>query len=199
MGLIYRLLGTWRKLTKRNILFRIPINEYASYYPKLSDLFETTDATRINNMHTAYCTKCGVQFTSAALQQLAFVGTFGRIANINIRNSCEQGNDLRAGKCPNCGNSEMKIVAIEAPKDNKVDRETKNLLIDGGFLTQEGKYEEAIKYFDKAIERDPQNAKAWWLKGRALERISTSTIEQVILCYDRALEIDPALFRCLVF
>ena len=31
-----------------------------------------------------------------------------------------------------------------------------------------GRYEEAIKYYDKAIELDPNNADAWYNKGLLL-------------------------------
>jgi Flp pilus assembly protein TadD len=34
-----------------------------------------------------------------------------------------------------------------------------------------GKYDEAIKDADKAIDIDPQNAEGWWYKGVALARL----------------------------
>lgn len=55
----------------------------------------------------------------------------------------------------------------------------------------QGKYDEAIKAFDKAIEINPQLAYAWSNKGLALSH--GGKFNESIQAYDRAIEIDPKL------
>jgi tetratricopeptide (TPR) repeat protein len=52
-----------------------------------------------------------------------------------------------------------------------------------------GRYEEAIKCHDKAIEIDPEYAYAWNNKGNSLHYMGR--YEEAIKCYDKALEIIP--------
>ena len=59
----------------------------------------------------------------------------------------------------------------------------------GWDLGRLGKYEEAIKSYDKAIEIDPNHEAAWYNKGVALGELGKH--EESIKCYDRAIEIDP--------
>jgi tetratricopeptide (TPR) repeat protein/predicted amidohydrolase len=56
-------------------------------------------------------------------------------------------------------------------------------------LADLGKYEEAIRCFDKAIELKPRDSLAWNNKGVALDCLGK--YEEAIRCYDKALEIDP--------
>jgi tetratricopeptide (TPR) repeat protein len=49
-------------------------------------------------------------------------------------------------------------------------------------------YEEAIKYFEKAIEIDPNNALAWISKANAL--IECGNGEEAKSCLDKASKID---------
>jgi|GEM_PF-335796 len=50
-------------------------------------------------------------------------------------------------------------------------------------------YEEAIKYFDRAVELDPQRTEAWIFKGSVLDtRLNRSA--EAILAYDKAIELD---------
>ncbi len=52
-------------------------------------------------------------------------------------------------------------------------------------------YEEAIKYFDRAAELDPQGKEAWILKGSVLDtRLNRS--EEALFAYDKAIELDGA-------
>ena len=52
-----------------------------------------------------------------------------------------------------------------------------------------GKYEEAIKAYDKAIEINPEEAGAWYNKGLAL--YDMGKYEEAIKAYDKAIEINP--------
>lgn len=49
-------------------------------------------------------------------------------------------------------------------------------------------YEEALKYFDKALEINPKNSLAWHSKGVMLVKLGKN--EEAIKCYDKALETD---------
>ena len=66
----------------------------------------------------------------------------------------------------------------------------KTLLHDKGVeLLQLGKSEEAISYFDKVLEIDPNDLKALNNKGAALGNLGKS--EEAISYFDKVLEIDP--------
>ena len=52
-----------------------------------------------------------------------------------------------------------------------------------------GKYNEAIEYYDKALEIDPENAEALNNKGVALDDLGK--YNEAIEYYDKVLEIDP--------
>jgi len=61
---------------------------------------------------------------------------------------------------------------------------------DGMALYHQGKYDEAIKMFDKAIEVNPKDPYPWHNKGLALEKQGKKG--EAEKCYARAAEIDPA-------
>jgi tetratricopeptide (TPR) repeat protein len=52
-------------------------------------------------------------------------------------------------------------------------------------------HEEAIAYYDKALELNPKYVTTWNNKGFALDQLGL--YEEAIECYDKALEIDPEL------
>jgi tetratricopeptide (TPR) repeat protein len=61
---------------------------------------------------------------------------------------------------------------------------------DNGYkLAEKGKYQEAIKSFDKALEIDQGYEDAWFHKGHALARQKKYSLSND--CYDKVLEIDP--------
>ena len=70
------------------------------------------------------------------------------------------------------------------------------LTFEGNSLTELGKPAEAIPYFNKAIELDPQLVWAWCSKGLALEILDR--LKESTECYDRALNIDPRHYTSLV-
>ena len=51
-------------------------------------------------------------------------------------------------------------------------------------------YKEASKYFDKAIESDPNNLLAWISKANAL--IELGNEEEAKVCVEKVREIDPS-------
>ena len=56
-------------------------------------------------------------------------------------------------------------------------------------LMQEGKFIEAIEYFDKILEIEPTDSIALANKGAALTQLNKN--EEALLIYDKALQIDP--------
>ena len=64
----------------------------------------------------------------------------------------------------------------------------KNGILNGAFLFDQGKYDEAIQAFNKALEIDPKNADAWTRKGQAL--IKQEKYDDAVQAFDRSLEID---------
>ena len=54
----------------------------------------------------------------------------------------------------------------------------------GYALYNSGKSKESIKYFDKAIKLDPDNADVWEAKGNALDKLDKS--EEAQKCYGKA-------------
>ena len=56
-------------------------------------------------------------------------------------------------------------------------------------LISNGRYEEAIKYYDKILEIDPEDQKALLNKGSVLKNLER--YEEAIKYYDKILEIDP--------
>ena len=59
----------------------------------------------------------------------------------------------------------------------------------GTSLEKVGRYEEAIKCYDKALEVNPQQTETWFNKGNSLG--SLGRFEEAIKCHDKALEINP--------
>ena len=55
-------------------------------------------------------------------------------------------------------------------------------------LAEQGKYDEAIKYFDGAIETNPRDAKVWYNKGAVLTL--QGKYDEAIQAYDRVIEIN---------
>ncbi len=52
----------------------------------------------------------------------------------------------------------------------------------------EGDYEKALKYLDKAIKENENDARVWMAKGTALAELGKN--EEAIRCYDKTIEID---------
>lgn len=59
----------------------------------------------------------------------------------------------------------------------------------GNTSYQQGKYAEAIKCYDKAIESNPKYAEAWWSKGHALANLGKE--KEAAKCLEKAVEVAP--------
>ena len=90
----------------------IPISGYFQFFMELAESLNTTDPEVILSWHSAYCDKCNTQFSKEALKMLqqvqSIAGLFGG-ADIGVINATNDGNDLRSGKCPYCGETTMRI------------------------------------------------------------------------------------------
>lgn len=59
----------------------------------------------------------------------------------------------------------------------------------GNSLLNEGKFEDALGYFEQALLLDPNNPELWNHKGIALRSIGR--YNEAIECFNKSLEIDP--------
>ena len=70
------------------------------------------------------------------------------------------------------------------------DRKTAEKWVNEGVkLAEQGKYSEALRCFDRALEINPKDAFAWVGKGIVLNGLSRH--EEALRCFERALAIDP--------
>jgi serine/threonine protein kinase/tetratricopeptide (TPR) repeat protein len=72
---------------------------------------------------------------------------------------------------------------------NWLTNSNKDWIAEGNQLRAQGKYEEAISCYDKALENDKDKLYALSNKGRALYDIGD--FAQAIICYDEALKLEP--------
>ncbi|MGA7932466.1 MAG: tetratricopeptide repeat protein [Kovacikia sp.] len=59
----------------------------------------------------------------------------------------------------------------------------------GKALYFEGRYEDTIAFYDKAIQIEPENPKAWFGRGAALAKLQQ--LEEAIAAYEKAIQIKP--------
>jgi tetratricopeptide (TPR) repeat protein len=57
------------------------------------------------------------------------------------------------------------------------------------YLTQYGRYNESLEYFDAALSLDRNFSEAWVAKGVALH--NRGRYDEALACYDKAREISP--------
>ena len=114
--------------------------------------------------------------------------SFGIIAIIVIVNlGCLEDNTA----LPNTTTPNTTTPNTTTPNTTTPNTTTPNDLNFIGFaLSQQGKYDEALRTFDKAIEIDPQNADAWYLKGMVLDDMGKH--DEATQAYDEAIRIDPS-------
>ncbi len=83
------------------------------------------------------------------------------------------------------GNAENNEEVMKEPEDKSVDE-----LVDiGSAYLDQGQYEEALKYFDRALKIDPNDPYVLGYKGDAL--LDFGKFDEAVVIYKRALEIDP--------
>jgi tetratricopeptide (TPR) repeat protein len=99
--------------------------------------------------------------------------------------------------------------SAENTQSNKEEVSIENLLLEGKKHMEEGEIEKALVCFDRVLEFEPHHLDAWSLKGDALlrvgknkpsieklviegrEHLQKKDFEKALLCFDRALELDP--------
>ena len=64
-----------------------------------------------------------------------------------------------------------------------------NLIEKGNLLVKDEKYEEALLFFNKALELDPNDHRIWNQKGIALRSIGR--YNEAIECFNKSLELVP--------
>lgn len=60
-----------------------------------------------------------------------------------------------------------------------------------GVTQSMGLYNESLPIYDQVLARNQSNFRAWYEKGSALSRLGR--YDEALVCYDRALEIEPDL------
>lgn len=67
--------------------------------------------------------------------------------------------------------------------------EIDELVTKGKALLDEGKFEDALSYFEQALVLDQDNADLWNHKGVALR--SLGRYQEALECFNKSLEIEP--------
>lgn len=67
--------------------------------------------------------------------------------------------------------------------------EIDELVTKGKVLLDEGKFEDALSYFEQALVLDQDNADLWNHKGVALR--SLGRYQEALECFNKSLEIEP--------
>ena len=67
--------------------------------------------------------------------------------------------------------------------------ETEELVSKGQQLLEEGKFEQALSFFEQALLLEQNNAELWNHKGVALR--SMGRYDEALECFNKSLEIDP--------
>lgn len=68
---------------------------------------------------------------------------------------------------------------------------TANYLAKANELNNNGEYDAAIPLYDKAIDKEPNNADAWNGRGLALQNLEK--YEESIACFDKAVQLNSSL------
>lgn len=80
-------------------------------------------------------------------------------------------------------------------KSNDLEHDFKYWFGKANDLIQQGKLEESIEYFDKAIELNPTESLLWYMKGRLL--IDLNRCDEAIELLDKSFDLNPLQIRSL--
>src|SRR5512137_1760531 len=58
----------------------------------------------------------------------------------------------------------------------------------GKYLFASGKYDEAVKFLNRVIQKDPEDVEAWIFKGRVL--YYQRKYKDALRCYEKAIDLD---------
>jgi tetratricopeptide (TPR) repeat protein len=86
-----------------------------------------------------------------------------------------------------CVNDDYLVENVEAQSTNS--SSVDELINEGDSLFNQGRYEEAIIWYDKALKIDPKAVDALIKKGAALDTLGKK--QEALASLDRALTIDP--------
>ena len=93
-----------------------------------------------------------------------------------------------------CSYGNELIVNDHNPTEERIIDENENfndMELEKGFeLIKNLKFEQALEIFDKVLEKNPVNLKAWYYKTSALHNLKK--FEDELLCYDKMMEIEPS-------
>jgi tetratricopeptide (TPR) repeat protein len=87
---------------------------------------------------------------------------------------------------------------MQIPENNRIlvrishDEET--ALRSGNEMMVQGRFEEAVQHYDRAIEIRPDSAMAWHSRANALEALGN--YNEALACYDAALDCDAGDAEC---
>lgn len=80
-------------------------------------------------------------------------------------------------------------LVICVPVKMLINMNIEELMTVGLLHLQSGNNEEALRLFEEAIDKEPQNAIAWGGKGVAL--VNLGKYQEAMDCFDRAIQLDP--------
>jgi len=105
--------GFWNRkdsvTSKGNNIQILPINEFHNFFLNLAKKLNTTDPDIIFSKIDAFCERCNIQYTKEALSVLNISKMFEGTQTF-VMGATQEGNDLRADKCPKCGHTKMSIL-----------------------------------------------------------------------------------------
>ena len=119
--------------------------------------------------------------------------------------ACGAGLEVKAGSkiayCPYCGMKQT--LSQEAAKILKTAAKIENLLKRGFMLLEEGEFKKADKYFDKVLDEEPENGRAYF--GKLMVRLKASDAKKLAAIMksgdfsgkllQRVLDFQPELIR----